>query len=235
MMPCDLCEVFGVDAGDGPSRDAPVALFHPPLGTTYQGGGVTSIPSTFITSVRAKRHEFEFYVGPLEGTDRHSIVSQITRAVCTEALHVANSVIMGEMRGAHDELAAKCGVEGLLRHASCLGQSYPYPQFPLGVAFLLPAYRLAELLADPDARLAVKGGPFAQSMFVNGVEAIAYEDPQEGGARAPTYIMPRRGSLALAMSKVAIHAPEVGERRHVRAHFYVGAHPLAGFMVSVAS
>lgn len=230
-MPCDLCEVFRVGTGEGHAREARMALFHPPFWTTYQGGGVTSVPSMFAKKVEAKRFEFEFYVGPQESGDR-SLVRQITRALCTEALHVANGLIVAELRnGAHGS-ADKCGVEGLFELASELCMSYPYPQFPTDVALLLPPSRMACLLSSPDAHVTVWRGSGMQRAFVNGVEAISYEP--EGAGMAHTYIVPRRGSVGLAISKVAIHAPEEGERRHVTAHLYAGAHALSGPVASAA-
>jgi len=225
-MPCDLGEVFRVGTGEGSTKNARMALPHPPFDTTYQGGGVTSIPSIPTVKVEAKRFEFEFYVEPKESDGRRGVVGQLSRALCTEALHVANGLVMAELQGRAHGSADKCGADGLFSIAAGLCASYPYPQFPTGVALLLPSSRMASLLSSPGTHVAVWGGSGMQRVFANGVEAIAYGP--EGAGNALTYIVPRRGSVGLAMSKVAIHAPEEGGRRHVKAHFYAGAHPLSG-------
>lgn len=229
-MPCDLCEVFGVGTGGSRAEISWMALFHPPF--EVQGGGVAEVPSMPTVKVEASRFEFELYVGAQENGDRGSLARQVSRALCTEALHVANGIVMGKIRGCAQGPADRCGVDGLFSAASEACRSYPYPQFPTGVALLLPSSRMAALLSSPDIHVAVGGGPGMPRVSVNGVEAIAYE-PEEAG-QALTYIVPRRGSVGLAMSKVAIYAAQVGERRHVTAHFYAGAHPLSGPVARVA-
>lgn len=224
-MPCDLCEVFRIGAGEGRPKHASMARWSPPFGPVHRRDGNFDIRSMHMEKIAARKVEFEFHVGPPEGNDG-SLAGQLSRALCIEALHVANGVIMDELHGCPHSSADKCGVDELCSIASELCTTYPYPQFPTGVALLLPSSRMASLLSSPGAHVAVGGFPGMPRVFVNGVEAIAY-DP--GGDGAPlTYILPRRGSVGLAISKVAIHAPGDGDRRHVTAHFYVGAHSLAG-------
>lgn len=226
-MPCDLCEIFPVDTGDGCPAEVTMALPRPPFGEYHADRNAIETLPTQTVSVRAQKLTFTLTCpyGAREGID--AVARQVERAICAEALHAANLEIMRALRDALPGPHKKCGINGLLGIAADMCGPHPHPQFPMGVALLLPTSSLARLLVDPETHVSPHAGPGTQRTFVNGVEAIAYDAPQDGprahGEPMPTYVVPRVGAIGLALSKVAFHMTDKGDRLDFGAHCNVGA------------
>lgn len=226
-MPCDLCDLFPVGTGHGGPVEVKVALPLPPVGTYRADCDATVATRVHTTGIMAQRREFEFIMDLQAREDMDRIILQAKQMFCAEALREANWEVMRVLLDAVPRPGKRCGVGGLLELASDLCASYPYPQFPAGVALLIPYPSLAGLLASPEARVSVCGGPGAPRVFLNGVEAIAYEAPQGvaqvHGEPMPTYAMPRHGRVGLAMSKVALQVADRGSHLDFKAHCHIGA------------
>lgn len=226
-MPCDLCEIFKIGVGrDGP-KSVTMALPYPPFWPEPRGDGSADIHAMQTVKVTARKVEFEFYSVPQESRDADSLVSQATQALCTEALHSANMEVMDTLHGIQPSSIGEHDVDSLLHCAAEMCATYPYPQFPLGAAFLLPSLALGRLMDTPNAHVHIDSASRVSHAFVGGVETIAYADPlgepSEDGKKMPEYVLPRRGGIGLAMSDVAVWADWVGQDLHFRSHFYVGA------------
>lgn len=226
-MPCDLCEIFSVAAGGDGYAKAAMALPSPPLWPHRVTHDTMNVPRMETTAVDVAKRKFEFTIAPQAREDVERIVSQAKRAVCAEALRAANLEVMRALRGVRPEPEARCDIGTLLGLATRLCESHPYPQFPSGIAFLLPSSELAQLLLDHGTHVSLDTSRAAPRVFLNGVEAIAYDDfpdgQREGDEPALAYVMPRHGSVGLALSKVCYRATSKGSHIDFKAHFRVGA------------
>lgn len=226
-MPCDLCEIFPVGTGDDCPAKVTMALPRPPFGKYHADRNTIETLPTQTVDVRTQKLTFTLTcpLGARGGID--TVARQVTRAVCAEALHAANLEVMRVLRDALPGPHKRCGIDDLLGLASGLHSSHPHPQFPMGVAILLPPSSLARLLADPETRVSPHAGSGTQRTFVNGVEVIAYNAPQDGSQThsepAPTYVVPRVGVIGLALSKVAFHMIDKGGHLDFGAHCNMGA------------
>lgn len=233
-MPCDLCKTFKVDASQGDTASVTMALPRPPFWPVHRDDGVVDVHSIPTTRVTARKVEFEFYATPMERGDVDSLVSQATEALCTEALHMANREIMASLRTIAPVSIGKHGIDSLLKRATDMCAIYPYPQFPLGAAFLLPSFVLGTIMDMPDTQVHLDHASHVSHVFVGGVEAIAYAElPDRSQAEMPEYVLPRHGGVGLVISNVAIWASEEGANLHFRAHCYVGAGAISKNIVSV--
>jgi len=240
-MPCDLCEAFRVGIGR-PGQTGPdevtMAMPHPPFRATRDGGGGTTVPSMPTIKAKAKAFEFELYGEAQAPGHMENLRWQAERALCAEALRVANQEVVGALQGVRAcSLDGEYGAGQLLEGASNMCASDPYPQFPLGVALLLPSASLGNLLGRAETHVSLDAGSPIRRVFVNGIEAISYSEPPPGSqvdfSKMPTYIIPRRGGVGLSISNVSIHATKEGGRLHFRAQFYAGAHLLSKNVVAI--
>lgn len=225
-MPYDLCDVFPVGAGDDCPAEVTMALPRPPFGKYHEDRNTIEVTPTRTVNVGIKRRGFSLTVALRARGDKERIVSQVRRAVCAEALHAANLEVMRALREVRPEPGARCNIGTLLGLATRLCGSHPYPQFPSGVAFLLPSGGLSPLLLDHGTHVSLDTGRAAPRVFLNGVEAIAYDDfmgGQEGGASTLAYVMPRHGSVGLVMSEVDFRVTDKGDRLDFEARCNMGA------------
>lgn len=250
---CDLCETAGVShapgSGQAPHK-ASVQVPVPPFDEGSNGRdrklGLDAI-SRHIDLSRRRPHCACLPVAG--GRELDALTGRVNRAFCADARSHASDLLVDTLF----ELAASS--RGMLRHACASAvwskgdivmaardalSERPELQFPLDFAYVLPAHRLAALLASSERHHVERRPDGKACVSVAGLDTIPYVPDRLGphavhhcqqlaksGASPqdplPAFVVPGRGSLGLAISDITVKAKLDDGRLVFGGDYLVGA------------
>jgi len=249
---CDLCEVARVDyapGSDGVPPRADIQVPVPPFGDDSIGQGQKpgqkAVPGDIPLCRRRLRCTCHHYV---DGRELEELSDRVVGEFCADARSHAGVLLVDALL----ELAGSCG----LPRQACAGTSWargdlamaaraalsgrPELQLPADFACVLPAHRLAGLLASPEGHTVSRRPDGKACVSVAGIDAVPYSpallgphaahrcqqlaacgaDPQDP---FPAFVVPRRESLGLAISDIFARKERHGGRLGFGGDYAVGA------------
>lgn len=248
---CDLCETARVDyaPGHAPTR-ARIQVPVPPFGEDRGGDAPRLGPDTVPGRIDILRRRLRCVCDHhADGREKKELASRITREFCADARLHAGSLLVealfAQAASSHGLRRHACaghmwGRGDIVVAAHGALSDRPELQLPADFACVLPSHSLANLLASPEGHSAKRRPDGKVCVNVAGMDIVPYSTGHLGSHAAnrcqqlvaggasqqdpfPAFVVPRRGSLGLAISDMTVRENWDGGRLAFDGSYLVGA------------
>lgn len=240
LMLCDLCETVRVDHAPDSDQVPHSVTVHVPIPPfneelSRQASGLVPDMDPCLLRLSVRRLQC-FCRPPTDRRDMDALAQSVCEAFCANARHDINDMLVSALlvqasngripcfaRRADQTVDGAC-LSGALT-ALCKS---PHLQFPLDFVCALPSSRLACLLPASAGRLAICEPGGKTRINVSGLDFVSYDpSPRDSDAswhhHQPAFVMPRRGSLGLALSDIAVRAEQDGSMLRFSGSYITGS------------
>jgi len=239
LMLCDLCETFRVDYTPDADQVPHSVTAHvpiPPFRTDYArpAGGFYLDAATRPLRFAVRKLQCACRL-PTDRQERDALAGRVCEAFCADARRDINDMLVNALMGHarnprttfYDHADGDVGGGTYLSGALAALCKSPGLQFPLDFVCVIPSSRLACLLPASAGQSVLCGPDGKTRVNVSGLDFVAYspsllDSDVSRHHYQPAFVMPRRGSLGLALSDIAIRAEQVDGQLCFSGSYLVG-------------